>query len=155
MWNGEKAGERRDVQCWITPVPHAFWLNPLYIQHIHTLYVIMVKTQQQYSGHNQRQSTLVLISFLSSYIFVLIASCIFTMHLFSVLPCLVKILEKHYLYYSDNILWSVFLLISVLCSNIFSHAAIGQCMRHKKEMTGVFFKRIICYFVCKTSEESN
>lgn len=83
---------------------------------------------------NQRRSTLVLISFLSSYIFVLIASCIFTMHLFSVLPCLVKknkTQEKHYLYYSDNILWSVF-LISILCSNIFSHAAIGQRMRHKK-----------------------
>lgn len=66
---------------------------------------------------------------LSSYIFVLTASCICTMHLFSVLPCSVR-KEKHSLYYSDNILWSVFLSISVLCSNIFSHAAIGQRMRH-------------------------
>lgn len=63
-----------------------------------------------------------------SYIFVLIASFIFTMHLFSVLPCLVEE-KKHYLYYSDNILWSV----DLLCSNIFSHAAIGQCIRYKTE----------------------
>lgn len=39
---------------------------------------------------NQRRSTHVLISFVSSYIFLLIASCISTMHLFWVLPCLVK-----------------------------------------------------------------
>lgn len=39
---------------------------------------------------NQRRSTRVLISFISCYIFVLIASCIFTMHFCSVLPCLVK-----------------------------------------------------------------
>lgn len=66
--------------------------------------------------------------------------CFSTMHLFTMLPCLVKKkLEKHYLYYSDNILWSVFLLISILCSNIFSHAAIGQLMRHKKKEMCLFW----------------
>ncbi len=58
-----------------------------------------------------------------------------------------KNLEKHYLYYSDNILWSVSVLISILCSNIFSHSAIGQHMGHKKEIF-VCLKRVLCPFVC-------
>lgn len=63
--------------------------------HIYEVNWEKVNTHKQGSGLktdvlNQRQSTLVLISFLSSYIFVLNASCVFTMHLFSVLPCLVK-----------------------------------------------------------------
>lgn len=67
------------------------------------------------------------------------------MHLFSVSG---KNLEKHYLYYSDNILWSVFLLISILCSNIFSHAAKGQRMRHKGNV-GLFDKDIMLFCMGK------
>lgn len=118
MWNGRKAGWGRtysDVWAW------------LLFTHIK---LTQVNTHKQSSGLktdvlNQRPSTRVLISFISSYIFVLIASCIFTIHFCSVLPCLVKIKKN-----SNNILWSVFLLISRLCSNIFLHAAIGQRMRH-------------------------
>lgn len=123
--------------------------------HKHKLTKTQVNTHKQASGLmtdvlNQRRSTLVLISFLSSFIFVLIASCIFTMRFISMLPCLVKTKKNTTCIPSDNILWSVFLLISVLCSNIFSHAAIDQCMRHKKRKHCL--KRKICCFVFKKME---
>lgn len=51
------------------------------------------------------------------------------MHSFSVLPCLVG--KKNTTCITAIIYCD--LSISVLCSNIFSHAATGQCMRHKKE----------------------
>lgn len=110
-WNGEKArwGRAYSVKAHhcremfgVRSLSHTLWPHSLLFTCTHQCRTVTYRcikltrdTHKQSSGSktdvlNQRRSTLVLISFLSSYIFVLIASCIFTTHLFSVLPCLVK-----------------------------------------------------------------